>query len=370
MKIEGKEVLVNIIQVSEATPETLDHYKKLLLSLAEDSGKKIEGTARLLVFSFLRAERAAFLRHAIRFAREIIYSVLKKHPELITSENFRVDVIIELNDPEKGETLAAYRPHRSNDRQATIILYLLCIVHHLGEYGDRELTSIIYHEMIHHLQLPYTKKTKHAIESMSANYPQYTWLNPSTIFGLLVELFKEGVTSFGQNFELHNGVTFKKEKLSRVKDVLNNPPVPSLEKMKKRYAIYDKINDFLFYGAGVQLVCIIAIYTLKVKGMLEYMYIARKRFGRFRAEYKIDKIRKFYGKKDFAVFFIKDSDLDQIIRELIVRLTNSSHIDFLKEYEVACLSLGIEPTITIASYNRFKQGAWQTLQFVRKLTEK
>ena len=74
-------------------------------------------------------------------------------------------------------------------------------------------------------------------------------------------------------------------------------------------------------------------------------------------------IAKFYGLRNFDIFFTyDDAEANELVEQIISRLLKMSHIKFLKEYEEACKNLGVKPFFSLSIYTYYKRRCFDNFQ--------
>ncbi|MFH1850654.1 MAG: hypothetical protein ABH879_10845 [archaeon] len=210
-----------------------------------------------------------------------------------------------------------------------------------------EYYNIIQHEFTHHLDLDYLDMALHIgfrysdlkDKELLGNNAWFIFMMFSIIRQESATLLQDGYIKFGY-FRID---TSKFEELSRI-----------CESSIKDINCSRPLDLKVCYNIGFSLGNIIGLYILATEGKRQFLLIK----GDSDQRYDIGKLRKFYGKQRFDVYygayptFVKEHD-PHFLSRIIDRIHELDHIQLLEAYEISCKKLKIKPLIKAKTYKRY-----------------
>lgn len=355
MIIHGKNVefafYTGIIVAALRDPQVEEFYSQKLKEYGRRNTKLKD--YKQMYESYEKGRIDEFLYHVINLIESIITVILNKKPELIVSDNLKIHIVFRVN---LIGTACEYNIERSNNENiylnVNLILFLV-----MPLKNPKILYSTFHHELLHHLD-------KERINILNVNL--YKSLNryedgvsPSSYFliGILNRLRAEGLVEFSSNFEHHKKIEFDKsmeillERIGKMSNLVNTG---------EQANIFSELNSTgIFHRVGEMMTSIIVLSDL-FSNRKEYSAWIKIpiRFILFKRDINALQIKKYYGKRNFELFFVEDDkEVNSVVQQLLKSLFDCNHLQFLKYYEDSCKKLGVEPFLTIELYNNLKRKA-------------
>ncbi len=300
---------------------------------------------------------------------EKVIEILQKYPEYITADDLKVNIVYCVDE---HYWLAHYLDYLSETNLVFIKINLRLVLESIAYHNLNEIEDTLLHEFAHHID---RKQALRSITSVRkavglADKSDSTSPNSNLISGYFIGLRNEGVAEFISTFKKYRTISFDTKCLKIL--------IESLQQLchgfnvEYRVAIHSKISRTKsVYYAGAMMVCIVILHDLFQYDRKFSVWIKRRGFTWFgRKDANIDRIGEFFGKRNFDICFIEDSEVDKIVNITINKITSSSHIKFLKEYEAACKYLQIKkPFFSLKSYNYYKTRCWKNYKMSRKINK-
>lgn len=294
--------------------------------------------------SYLNNDEGGFYDAARIIVEQKFVDVLKKNPEFIGYDNFKIQILYDTNNYVR--TFMQYFGYQPNKNRVTIYINLNSLLRAIVFYSLEKVEESIYHEFKHHLYREtehikeyivdrmYNYATKKIERFQRTNYPS----EYSRIFDLFDDIQSEGIIEFETKFNFKRRITFNIKHLENLHIALDK--LSSYFKVNSTKIIIKELRETKgLYLGGPMLFAMIVLHELFIYHRDFLVYMEPKRsywFSKRNNVVTIEKIRDLYKGKEFELIFIKDRELDLIVSRVLARLRTMNQNQFLNEYEKAC----------------------------------
>ena len=362
--INGKKVKFEIKREFSKVP-----YNEALSKLANNALKSTkDNNVAQICRSFLARDAENFYGHCRKIIENKLIEVMKVHPELITSDNFEIEVTY---SSEINGFIGEYNRKLSSINKVCFIFYLLQLFEYFLFHGESSIANTVYHEFAHHLDRNFSRKIdilhnriKNSVENN--NYASHYTILSLYIIKIFESIRNEAISTFFGYYKSKRVIFFRnmETKLLEELELLldKNASAKNLLHSFEHGAIPYQI------GESMTGIIILDYLVKKGKGNLVWITLKGRLFRLFgKKEADISQIKHYYGKKEFELHFQEDSEIDKIVYKTLNEIKKLSHIGFIKVYESACLELGCNPIISWDLYKYYRKKYWEIGQ--KKLSQ-
>ena len=244
----------------------------------------------------------------------------------------------------------------------------------------KEVGHIVRHELIHYIDRQVLEKFGRITEGLDKGLENQKYPREFiSLYKIFVACRVEGIAKFYEDYTKKLRIDCNPEHLEKLKELIENVV---------KYGTVMQHDYYPVYTAGAVIAALIIAKGIVINGKEDLISIKTKALISKGREYKIKDINKFFGIRNFDVYFINDIDLRNWVNKRIKDIVKLNHLQFFGEYENACKFFKIKKyffdsrsyhyyaTLSIFRYKKHIQRSTDTRilglmgKFLRKLSRR